>query len=114
MRRPEVCKKDGHSCADARPLATRERRSESGSGEADQGFGERERSAETAAGRVRIRQSDSEGGGFGKLLSPVKLRQTVEQGRDALGRERVSDRRLYKVLRNLRSTQHRWRRVPSK
>ena len=43
-------------------------------------------------------QGDLKGGRVGKLLSPAKRRRAVEQVRDALGRETVSERRACKVL----------------
>ena len=48
-----------------------------------------------------------QGGRLGKLLSPTKRRQAVEHVRNALGRERVSERRACQVLGQPRSTQRR-------
>ncbi len=52
------------------------------------------------------------GGLVGKLLSPAKRRQAVAQIRDALGPERVSERRACRVLGQRRSTQRRQSHVP--
>ncbi|MCJ7621312.1 MAG: IS3 family transposase [Anaerolineae bacterium] len=49
----------------------------------------------------------------GKLLSPVKRRLVVEQVRDALGRDVVSERRACRVLGQVRSTQRRERYPPN-
>ncbi|MCX7414873.1 MAG: IS3 family transposase [Planctomycetia bacterium] len=48
---------------------------------------------------------------FGKLLSPAKRRRAVEHVRDALGRDRLSERRACLVLGQHRNTQRRQRHV---
>ncbi|MCP4855060.1 MAG: IS3 family transposase, partial [Fuerstiella sp.] len=49
---------------------------------------------------------------FGKLLSPLKRRRTVEHVRNTLGHGRVSERRACRVLGQSRSTQRRQAHVP--
>ena len=51
-------------------------------------------------------------GSLGELLSPAKRRAAVEHVRNALGRERVSERRACRVLGQPRSTQRRERVIP--
>ena len=99
--------------ADADSLAQGVRWFADGSGEAFEGTRKRECEAQEAACGVGTRQGDPEGSGFGKLLSPTKRREAVEHVRDALGRDRVSERRACKVLGQSRSTQRRERHIPS-
>jgi len=71
------------------------------------------KAAAATVGRRRARQSDSQGGRLGKLLSPAKRHQAVEHVRDTLGRDRVSERRACRVIGQPRSTQRRERQIPS-
>ena len=47
-----------------------------------------------------------------KLLSPVKRRRGVGHCRDALGRNKVSERRACRILGQSRSTQRLKRNIP--
>ncbi len=81
-------------------------------GQEVEGSGAGERPAEAAARGGRSGQGDPEGGRLGKRLSPAKRRRAVGHVREALGHERVSERRVCRVLGQARSTQRRAPRVP--
>jgi hypothetical protein len=51
-------------------------------------------------------------GGAAQILSPAKRREAVKHVRDVFGRDRVSERRACRVIRQSRSTQRRVRRIP--
>ena len=83
------------------------------SGEASERVGEAKLPLETPACRCGAGQGDLERSRLGKLLSPAKRRAAVAHVRDALGRDRVSERRACQVLDQPRSTQRRSKQIPS-
>ena len=105
-------KADRRLDSDADPLAQGIRWPSHGPGEAAEGSRKRKRPAQASLGRCGARQGHPEGSRVGKLLSPIKRRQAVEHVRDAVGREKVSERRACRLLGQSRSTQRRGAHVP--
>ncbi|BAJ81325.1 putative transposase [Acidiphilium multivorum AIU301] len=81
-------------------------RPQDGPGASHEGTGAGERSAEASGGRSVAGQGDPDGGGTGKLLSPVRRRRCIDHIRGTMS---VSERRVCRVLGQHRSTQ---RKVP--
>src|SRR5208337_1283691 len=84
------------------PLAQRVRRAEAGTGAPAERAGERERPSAAPGDRVVIGEAGAEGCGLGKLLSPERRRCAVQH---ACERDRLSERRACRLLRQWRGTQ---------
>src|SRR6185369_1231843 len=95
--------------ADVLSLANEVRRDGSADGASAARVAERERAAETVGRGPGVGQSDFAGGRPPKLVSPERRRRTIEAVRSRLGPNRVSERRICRVLEQSRSTQ-RYRR----
>ena len=81
-------------------------------GEAASGVAEGELEAEEACGGPGLGHADPQGGSPPKLTCPERRRRTVESVRRTLGQEKVSERRVCRVLGQNRGTQpHRPRKV---
>ena len=92
----------GHCRTDLLSLAPGVRWFKGRAGQAAQGPGARECPAETGGFGSHSGQTDSPGGGKGKLLSPTRRRQCIEHIRKALP---VSERRVCGVIGQPRATQ---------
>jgi len=107
----QACK-DRRDRADLLPLAEGIRWSADGLGQEVQRAGEGEHSAQKVIGRSRAGEGHSQRGSIGKLISPAKRHRTVEYVRNALVRDKISERRACRVLGQPRSIQHRKPYVP--
>jgi hypothetical protein len=88
------------------------RRNGSEDGEAASGAPEGELEAEEAGCGLGAGHADPQGGGPPKLTCPERRRRMVESVRRSLGQEKVSERRVCRVLGQHRGTQrHRPRKV---
>ena len=99
--------------ADLLALEEGVRRSQARPGQAPEGAREGERSLEEARCRRIARQRNPSRGVLGKLLSPAKRRKAVSHVRNALGHDKVSERRACRVLGQPRSTRRRQPQVRS-
>ena len=93
--------------ADRLALEEGVRRSQARPGQAPEGAREGERSLEEARCRRIARQRNPSRGVLGKLLSPAKRRKAVSHARNALGHDKVSERRACRVLGQPRSARRR-------
>ena len=90
---------------DLLPVTEGVRRAADGPGQTVEDLREGEHPVEEAGRGSVFGQADPEGGVLGKLLGPVKRRRAVVWVRERLGAERVSERRVCRVLGQGRSTQ---------